>query len=918
MAINFIKPKSSTGDDQDPSGADSGFMANLKLGRWHWLFKDLVLLSCLALAAFLFMVLFSYSPKDPGFQMSDSVESFYNYGGATGAWLSSFLLYLFGVFGFVWPFGLLLASWVTLKIRTGAEMDYGRFVLSLVGLVLLVLSGAAMASLYMEPDSWVVALPYYSGGVLGYELSHFFLRSIDLLATTLLFLILFATGFSMLIGQSWLSISEATGRWAWQGAQFVQQKVTQQLNQSGGLKGLWQHTRQRAQNMRRSRTRLEPDAIPTVGKEQMTRVTRQSTGEKNLFGDTKAGGLVSQLTRKLSGKTETEAPSTVPESPEAVAQPVLAQEVNRPEPQVDTRAASEPMAEVTVAAPRAESSVASPPVEAQPQPVPPTEADAQAAATNQAPSVSPVPQPSVSQPSVTQSPEPVEEVAADSAPDYSSYVLPTLDLLDPAPVYDEVYSEDELVALSQLLETRLQEFGISVTVEEVLPGPVVTSFEIMPAPGVKVSQISNLSKDLARALAVQAVRVVDVVPGKPYVGIEIPNMKRQVVGFKDVLSADNFKQSDSPLTMGLGKDIAGSPVVANLAKMPHLLVAGTTGSGKSVGVNSMILSMLFKSRPDEVRLIMVDPKMLELSIYEDIPHLLTPVVTDMSDAANALRWCVNEMDKRYMLMSKLGVRNIAGFNEKVQAAIDAGTPIQDPLYQQAATFNMEMSGPPPTLAPLPYIVVVIDEFADMIMVVGKKVEELIARLAQKARASGIHLILATQRPSVNVITGLIKANIPTRMSFQVSSKVDSRTILDQMGAEQLLGMGDMLYLPPGTAAPMRVHGAFVSDDEVHRVVDFIKQQGAPQYLEAITRDPEAAAASSGGNGNDDPEQDAIYDEAVEFVIQGGRVSISSVQRRFKIGYNRAARIVEAMERAGIVSTMQANGNREVLVPKPEA
>jgi S-DNA-T family DNA segregation ATPase FtsK/SpoIIIE len=465
------------------------------------------------------------------------------------------------------------------------------------------------------------------------------------------------------------------------------------------------------------------------------------------------------------------------------------------------------------------------------------------------------------------------------------------------------------------LEARLQEFGIVASVEEVLPGPVVTSFELMPAPGVKVSQISNLAKDLARALAVQAVRVVDVIPGKPYVGIEIPNVNRQIVGFKDILSSDAFQNSPSPLTMGLGKDIAGNPVVANLAKMPHLLVAGTTGSGKSVGVNSMIVSMLYKSTPNEVRLIMVDPKMLELSIYEDIPHLLTPVVTDMSDAANALRWCVFEMDRRYQLMAKMGVRNIAGYNEKVQAAIDAGEPIIDPLYQQMATFNMEMSAAPPTLTPLPYIVVVIDEFADMIMVVGKKVEELIARLAQKARASGIHLILATQRPSVNVITGLIKANIPTRISFQVSSKIDSRTILDQMGAEQLLGMGDMLYLPPGTGSPIRVHGAFVSDDEVHRVVDFIKQQGAPQYLEAITRDPEAMAQEAAAGGPEDAEQDLLYDEAVEFVIQSGRVSISSVQRRFKIGYNRAARIVEAMESAGVVSTMQANGNREVLVPR---
>ncbi|MBD3777146.1 MAG: DNA translocase FtsK, partial [Thiotrichales bacterium] len=457
------------------------------------------------------------------------------------------------------------------------------------------------------------------------------------------------------------------------------------------------------------------------------------------------------------------------------------------------------------------------------------------------------------------------------------------------------------------------EFGVTVKVESVQPGPVVTRFEILPAPGVKVSQISNLAKDLARVLSVKSVRVVDVIPGKAFVGIEIPNEQRELVSFREVLSSDEFQRSVSPLTVALGKDIAGKPVVADIAKMPHLLVAGTTGAGKSVGVNSMILSLLYKSRPDQVRLIMVDPKMLELSIYEGIPHLLTPVVTDMSDAANALRWCVFEMDRRYQLMAKVGVRNIAGFNEKVQSAIDKGQPMIDPLYQQVANFGHELGEAPPTLTPLPYIVVVVDEFADMIMVVGKEVEQLIARIAQKARAAGIHLILATQRPSVNVITGLIKANIPTRISFMVNTKIDSRTILDQGGAEQLLGMGDMLFMPPGSGSPKRVHGAFMTDEEVHRVAEFIKSQGEPQYLESITQGH--SAEGSGDDGFDDAEQDALYDEAVAFVIHGRRVSVSLIQRRFKIGYNRAARIVEAMESAGVVSPMQANGNREVLAPK---
>jgi S-DNA-T family DNA segregation ATPase FtsK/SpoIIIE len=505
-------------------------------------------------------------------------------------------------------------------------------------------------------------------------------------------------------------------------------------------------------------------------------------------------------------------------------------------------------------------------------------------------------------------------ISNSTVPAVRSGELPSVELLNPVPQYDEGFSEDELTTLSLLLEKRLEEFGVKVKVEAVQPGPVVTRFEVLPAAGVKVSQINNLAKDLARVLSVKSVRVVDIIPGKSVVGIEIPNEEREVVSFREVISSDEFQNSKSPLTVALGKDIAGKAVVADISKMPHLLVAGTTGSGKSVGVNSMILSMLYKSTPEEVRLIMVDPKMLELSVYEDIPHLLTPVVTDMSEAANALRWSVYEMDRRYQLMAKLGVRNIAGYNAKVKGAIEKGEPIIDPLYQQPANFGHEMSEPPPTLEPLPYIVVVVDEFADMIMVVGKEVEQLIARIAQKARAAGIHLILATQRPSVNVITGLIKANIPTRISFMVNTKIDSRTILDQGGAEQLLGMGDMLFMPPGTGSPKRVHGAFMTDEEVHKVAEFVKSQGEPQYLESVTQ-------ANSGEKNDslaeDAEQDLLYDQVVAFVLENQRVSVSLVQRQFKIGYNRAARIVEAMESAGVVSPMKANGNRDVLAPKPQ-
>ncbi len=496
-------------------------------------------------------------------------------------------------------------------------------------------------------------------------------------------------------------------------------------------------------------------------------------------------------------------------------------------------------------------------------------------------------------------------------------VLPSLNLLDQPPARKIGYSKEALQALSQQLELKLADFGIEVQVESVHPGPVITRFEILPAAGVKVSQIVNLSKDLARSLSVMAVRVVDVIPGKPVMGIEIPNEQREIVVLSEILRSRAYDQSHSPLTLALGKDISGDAVVADLAKMPHLLVAGTTGSGKSVAVNAMLLSLLFKATPDEVRMILIDPKMLELSVYDGIPHLLAPVVTDMKDAANGLRWCVAEMERRYKLMAALGVRNISGCNKKIREALAAGEPIKDPLFNREQAQLMDPDAQPENLHPLPYIVVVVDEFADMMMVVGKKVEELIARLAQKARASGIHLILATQRPSVDVITGLIKSNIPTRIAFQVSSKIDSRTILDQMGAETLLGHGDMLYLPPGTSLPERVHGAFVDDHEVHDVVGEIKKQGKPNYEEGVLQEQtgvmlpgELPKDSTGAD------QDALYDEAVAIVTETRKASISYVQRRLKIGYNRAARMIEEMENSGVVSQVQSNGSREVLAPPP--
>ena len=490
--------------------------------------------------------------------------------------------------------------------------------------------------------------------------------------------------------------------------------------------------------------------------------------------------------------------------------------------------------------------------------------------------------------------------------------LPNLSLLDAPPIQEKGYSEESLEAMSRLVELKLKDFGIEVEVVSVSPGPIITRFELDPAPGVKVNKISTLSKDLARSLSVVSVRIVEVIPGKSYIGLEIPNESRELVTLGEILKSKVYDEMASPLTLALGKDIGGNSVVADLSKMPHLLIAGTTGSGKSVAINAMILSLLYKASAEHVRLIMVDPKMLELSVYEGIPHLLTPVVTDMKEAANALRWCVAEMDRRYRLMAALGVRNIGGYNKKVKDAILDNNPIPDPLYKPPELSDNDEPVNHPTLNTLPFIVVIIDELADMMMVVGKKTEELISRLAQKARASGIHMVLATQRPSVDVITGLIKANVPSRIAFQVSAKVDSRTILDQMGAETLLGHGDMLYLPPGTSLPTRVHGAFVADDEVHAVVDNLKGAGTPQYIEEIVQTTETNI--SGIDDDNDAEKDILYDQAVQIVIETKKASISGIQRRLKIGYNRAARMVESMEAAGLVGPLESNGAREILIP----
>ena len=498
----------------------------------------------------------------------------------------------------------------------------------------------------------------------------------------------------------------------------------------------------------------------------------------------------------------------------------------------------------------------------------------------------------------------------------SEGILPALALLDERDTRVIGYSQIDLEEMSRLVEDILADFNVAVAVVGFHPGPVITRFELQPAAGVKVSRISSLSKDLARALSVTSVRIVEIIPGKSVVGLEIPNREREMVTLRELLVSPAFEKAKSLLTLAMGKDISGAPLVADLGKMPHALVAGTTGSGKSVAINTMILSLLYKATPEQVRLIMIDPKMLELSVYEGIPHLLTPVVTDMKEASNALRWAVAEMERRYKLMSKMGVRNLAGFNHLIDEATARGETIRDPMFQMITP--LEEGEYFPVLNKLPSIVIVIDELADMMMIVGKKVEELIARLAQKARAAGIHLILATQRPSVDVLTGLIKANVPTRISFQVSSRIDSRTILDQGGAETLLGNGDMLFLPSGTSIPIRAHGAFVDDHEVHRVVEFLKQTAPPDYLEDITRESSDFndGFSMNGDNSNNSESDALYDEAVQFVTESRKASISSVQRRFKVGYNRAATMIEDMEAAGIVSAAESNGSRVVIAPPP--
>ncbi len=810
---------------------------------------------------FLLLALIGYDPRDPGWSHLGYQPQVENFTGAAGAWLADGAISAVGIGAYLLPVLLLMPAWRFLRRPRYGLIDSLPFLmLRTSGALLFLLCLCALASIHLSNEG--LHYPFTMGGILGEALSDWSVSWFSVTGSSVVLWTLLLLGVTLFVEISWRDALEKLG-----------DTIMRQVEQL--------------------RDRFSGAGIEETVLETEPRWPHEPTEPKSRPLDAPKRPLPA-----MTDSVQTEARDRVEPSFDPLR---ASKEPPRPvEPVVAVRSTPEPRPEAPAVKP-AESPV---------QPAPATKPTAAKQTSDEIlarKSLKIVPLSETHKPLAEES----DQVPAQKRKQLPR--LPSLDLLDPPSLQQQQgYSEDDLEQMSRLLETKLNDFGVKAEVVEVNPGPVITRFELQPAPGVKASKISNLSRDLARSMAVSSVRVVEVIPGKSVVGVEIPNEVRQTVHLSEVLNAKPYLEASSRLTLALGNDIAGNPVVANLAKMPHLLVAGTTGSGKSVGVNAMLLSLLLKATPEEVRLILVDPKMLELSIYEGVPHLLTPVITDMKEAAGGLRWCVAEMERRYRLMAKMGVRNLAGFNDKVINAQEAGQPIPDPLWNPQE-HGYPDDEPAPALETLPYIVVVIDEFADMMMMVGKKVEELIARIAQKARAAGIHLILATQRPSVDVITGLIKANVPTRIAFQVSSKIDSRTILDQGGAESLLGYGDMLYVPAGTSIPNRVHGAFVSDDEVHRVVEQWKLLGTPNYIDVNLSE---GGGESGGSGGLDDEQDPLYDEAVAFVTESRKASISSVQRKLKIGYNRAARMIEAMEAAGVVSEAGSNGQREVLAPPP--
>lgn len=859
--------------------------------------KDAGLVVLLCFDLFLLLAIFSYDPRDPGWSHLGYQGTVTNLTGVVGAWVADLSISMMGMSAYLLPF---LIAWPVLRFllrrRDSLLNAIPFFMVRTVGGIVVILSFSALVSLHHSNQT--LDYPFTAGGVLGQALSDLSVSWLNIVGSTLLFVMMFLVGGMFYLDVPPSVLIEKLGGWVLSLPEKLQRFLDKRAQKRSDKQSVQQSASTAAQPVK-------------------------AAGEHGIRPVETAAALADKLREKLTlgqGSQPAQSPRSEPKFSPAEAEADIRQQTQPMPPNYEVRRVPAEPKTQPEEAPWEQSAPApaTPPAPAAPAP---------AASPAPAPAAAPAPVAEASAEvrkgvKIVPLSEAHQPLAADESDDDAGnsshtkeYAIPSLDLLDPPELQSgQGYSEERLEQMSRLLEQKLKDFNVIAEVVEVNPGPVITRFELQPAPGVKASKISNLARDLARSMAVTAVRVVEVIPGKSVVGIEIPNETRETVHLSQVLNAKPYLEAASKLTLALGNDIAGNPVTANLAKMPHLLVAGTTGSGKSVGVNAMILSLLFRAGPDEVRLMLVDPKMLELSIYEGIPHLLTPVITDMKEAAGALRWCVGEMERRYRLMAKMGVRNLAGFNDKIRKAAEAGEQIPDPLYNPQEA--LDPSAPPPALEPLPYIVVVIDEFADMMMMVGKKVEELIARIAQKARAAGIHLILATQRPSVDVITGLIKANIPTRIAFQVSSKIDSRTILDQPGAENLLGWGDMLYLPAGSSIPNRVHGAFVSDDEVHRTVEAWKAVAPPQYVDEVMETAQAGEGGSGGGLLDDDEADPLYDEAVAFVTESRKASISAVQRKLKIGYNRAARMVETMEAAGVVSEAGSNGQREVLAPPP--
>lgn len=857
--------------------------------------KEGGLIILLGLAVFMQLALIGYDNRDSGWSHLGYHPEARNFTGQAGAWIADFLISIVGIGAYLIPLMLVVPAIRFMLRRRISLLDGLPFMmLRLVGGILILCSLATLSATHLSNQ--MLNLPFSMGGLIGQAVSDISVALFSLIGSSVVLWTVLLFGLTLFLELSWSAMLDSLGRVALRSVKTLQPASMPKLKPGSSDKGPsnpYAAEDEVKRSQLRAAARKEPDLSMTHSAQTM---------QPSSMAESAAGqGLESESYTVDPLFTDVvPPPSQILQSPERRVQTLD----NQVEPVTEVVSNTSPTD--FDAAPWEDSGQEFNPL---------TGIDITAAELNDSErkelKIVPL--------SETHVPMKDNELGLDHvAPAIRKRQprrkIPSMDLLDaPELKQGHCYTDDQLEQMSRLLESKLKDFGIVAEVVEVNPGPVITRFELQPAPGVKASRITNLARDLARSMAVMSVRVVEVIAGKSVIGIEIPNEERQMVRLSEVLNSKPYKEASSKLTLGLGNDIAGNPVVANLAKMPHLLVAGTTGSGKSVGVNAMLLSLLFKATPDEVRLMLVDPKMLELSIYEGIPHLLAPVITDMKEAAGGLRWCVAEMENRYRVMAKMGVRNIAGYNEKIIEARDKGEPLLDPLWNPEEQ-GLPADSPAPYLETLPYIVVCIDEFADMMMVVGKKVEELIARIAQKARAAGIHLILATQRPSVDVITGLIKANIPTRIGFQVSSKIDSRTVLDQSGAEHLLGNGDMLYLPAGSSHPNRIHGAFVSDDEVHRVVEAWKKLGAPEYL--VHDLSEVSEAGSGSGGSADDEQDPLYDEAIAFVTETRKASISSVQRKLKIGYNRAARMIETMEAAGVITPAGHNGAREVLAPPP--